>query len=325
MGAVQPSFHHLSQLESLGNFPAQARCHCRSSSPNFSRIVRFGSFYRSSDHTTVHRFRCQDCLRTFSQATGQPCFGMKKRQTHAALCILLTMGVSLRRVARILKLNRKTVAVKVQFLGEQAGIAHQKFLETHFLGEERKIKELQFDELETFERSKCLPVSVPLVVEASSRFILGIDACSMPPKGPLAQISFKKYGLRKDDRAKTIQKLLEELKPYIHPNATVTSDQCPRYPSLIAHAWPGVTHKTVKGKRGCIVGQGELKKVAFDPLFSLNHTCAMLRYSISRLIRKTWNTTKRISALKSHLVLYMFMHNQRILEEIRVKELRVAL
>jgi len=37
------------------------------------------------------------------------------------------------------------------------------------------------------------------------------------------------------------------------------------------------THRTVKGRRGSIAGQGELKKIGFDPLFSLNHTCAMLR------------------------------------------------
>ena len=57
------------------------------------------------------------------------------------------------------------------------------------------------------------------------------------------------------------------------------------------------------------VGQGELKKTAFDPIFSINHTFAMMRANISRLIRKTWNTTKKVESLINHLHIYVWMHN----------------
>jgi hypothetical protein len=46
---------------------------------------------------------------------------------------------------------------------------------------------------------------------------------------------------------------------------------------------PGAVHTTVKGRHGCVVGQGELKKIVFDPLFSFNHTAAMARANINRL------------------------------------------
>jgi hypothetical protein len=68
-------------------------------------------------------------------------------------------------------------------------------------------------------------------------------------------------------------------------------------------------HVTVEGQRGCIRGQGELKKVKFDPLFSLNHTMAMLRANVSRLIRQTWCTTKKAERLSDHLALYAYFHN----------------
>jgi len=63
------------------------------------------------------------------------------------------------------------------------------------------------------------------------------------------------------------------------------------------------------GKKGCIAGQGELKKATFDPIFSINHTFAMMRANISRLIRKTWNTTKKVEGLIDHLNIYVWMHN----------------
>jgi hypothetical protein len=50
---------------------------------------------------------------------------------------------------------------------------------------------------------------------------------------------------------------------------------------------PKAKHTTFPSERGCVVGQGELKKVNFYPLFIVNHTCAMMRANINRLIRKT--------------------------------------
>ncbi|MCB0350947.1 MAG: transposase, partial [Bdellovibrionales bacterium] len=72
-------------------------------------------------------------------------------------------------------------------------------------------------------------------------------------------------------------------------------------------------HLTTPGQRGCVAGQGELKKVAFDPLFSINHTFAMCRANINRLLRRTWCTTKRPDRLVAHLDLYVNFHNRRLL------------
>ncbi|EQC44199.1 hypothetical protein [Bacteriovorax sp. Seq25_V] len=47
--------------------------------------------------------------------------------------------------------------------------------------------------------------------------------------------------------------------------------------------FPEAEYRRYKGGRGCIAGQGELKKLRFDPLFTLNHTCAMFRSNINRL------------------------------------------
>ena len=60
-----------------------------------------------------------------------------------------------------------------------------------------------------------------------------------------------------------------------------------------------------------------MKQLRFDPLFSLNHTCAMLRANINRLFRRTWCTTKRKDRLEQHLAVYMDFHNRILLKEKR--------
>jgi hypothetical protein len=60
-----------------------------------------------------------------------------------------------------------------------------------------------------------------------------------------------------------------------------------------------------------------LKKIGRDPLFAVNHTAAMIRDHVSRLVRKTWCTTKKRARLRGHLLLYAVWHNKMILESLR--------
>ena len=106
--------------------------------------------------------------------------------------------------------------------------------------------------------------------------------------------------------------MFKELKPLLHDDPTLISDSNPHYPDDVKRHLPHAKHRTVMGKRGSLGGQGELKKTKFDPLFSLNHTCAMLRANINRLFRKTWCTTKRSDRLYAHIALYANYHNQHL-------------
>jgi hypothetical protein len=132
----------------------------------------------------------------------------------------------------------------------------------------------------------------------------------MPAKGHLAAIARRKYGFRPDQRAQGWDALFRSLRPVVCPDAEFLSDQNPHYPEFLRRHFPNANHRTVKGRRGCVAGQGELKKGGFDPLFSLNHTCAMLRANLSRLIRRTWCTTKTQQGLIDHLSLYVRYHNR---------------
>jgi hypothetical protein len=177
----------------------------------------------------------------------------------------------------------------------------------------KNISEIQFDDLETFEHTKLKPISVTLAVQKHERHILGFEVSRMPAKGLLAKKSLKKYGFRKDERSSGRNRLFCRIKNQIALNATIESDDNPHYTRDVREHFPKCVHLTHLGKRGAITGQGELKKTKWDPLFSLNHTCAMYRYSISRLIRKTWCTTKKLQPLIDHIEIYMWFHNNYLI------------
>jgi transposase-like protein len=281
------------------------KCSCQGEvCPN---IHRRGFYFRKSDGQVIQRYRCAKCKKGFSSATGHPCYGQNKRHKNEILRKLLSSGVSLRRSARVLNLNRITVERKLLFLGE---MAKQKEAE-RALGR-KKCQVVEFDDMETFEHTKCKPLSITLAVDSKSRTILDFEVSQMPAKGRLAKIAVKKYGYRRDLRSQARAKLFERLKEHVDERAIFKSDQNPHYPQDVKRYFPLAIHETHKGQRGSITGQGELKKIRFDPLFSLNHTCAMFRANVNRLFRKTWCTTKRPDRLAAHLRIFMNYHNENL-------------
>lgn len=279
------------------------------SSESRNAIIATGSYRRKSDQSKQRRFFCKVCLKGFSTATGHPCFRQKKRQLNPHVFQSLVSGISQRRLAKLLSTNRKTIARKLIFLGLQAHTYFQLSNQQYPLA-----NEIEFDDLETFEHSKMKPLSVTVAVESGSRRVLGFRVSRMPSKGLLAERSRKKYGYREDDRKKNRQSLFDELRPIVKPCVVIKSDENPHYLPDVRRAFPGASHVTFKGRKGCVVGQGELKGGGFDPIFSLNHTLAMLRANIHRLFRRTWNTTKKPENLALQIQMYCLFHNLYLIQ-----------
>ena len=206
-----------------------------SSSPKPRLIVRNGSYFRKSDSKHIAKFYCKSCEIYFSRATGKVTFGQKKRRVNIALSKLLLSGVSQRRAAYILKINRKTVSRKFKFLGANAVLKQEQFLKKY---EPAPLKYIQWDDMETSEHSKCKPLSIALAVEPKTRKILNFQVSQMPAKGHLAKIAFSKYGDRKDERIKGWNQLFESLKPITIKNATFLSDENPHYAKVLKRHFP---------------------------------------------------------------------------------------
>ena len=275
-----------------------------------SECLRHGSFVRRSDGRVFSRYKCSKCSKTFSDATFQRCYRQKKRRVNRKVEELLCSAVSQRRISRLLGITRRTVVRKLLFLGQKAKTKNHRDRKKFKCGEE-----VQFDDLETIEHTKCKPLSVAMAVDKETRRILGFKVSRMPAKGHLSKISRKKYGLRRDERPHGWNALFEEISDKINASSLIIrSDENPHYVNLIKKWCPNVKHLTTPGGRSCIAGQGELKKKGFDPLFSLNHSFAMLRANVNRLIRKTWCTTKRPDRLEAHLEIYMNYHNDKLIK-----------
>jgi transposase-like protein len=164
-----------------------------SNGPKNGRIVRHGSFYRKSDSRQIRRFFCLNCQSSFSNATLRPDCYQKKRRVNFSLNRLYNSGISQRRLALFLSINRKTVARKIRFLANEERKRQESFLEINY--KNRPVSRIQFDDLETSEHTKCKPLSVTLAVDPETRKILSFQVSTMPARGPLAKVSRRKYGL----------------------------------------------------------------------------------------------------------------------------------
>jgi len=215
----------------------------------------------------------------------------------------------MRRLASNLRISRTTVTRKLIFLGKTC----REDLRVHN-NSKAKAETVEFDDVETYEHTKCKPLSITMVVEHKTRRILSFAVSEMPCNGKLAAISRKKYGKRPDQRARGRKLVFTEVTPLMKEGALIKSDQSPHYPKDVRVFFPKSEHQTFKGRRGASTGYGELKKGKFDPLFSFNHTAACLRDSIKRLARRTWCTTKKKERLADHLALYALFHNTMLLE-----------
>jgi transposase-like protein len=270
---------------------------------------KYGTFFRKSECKWVQRWTCKMCKLHFSPPTFHPTYRQKKRRVNPEVARLLSSGVSMRRTALLLNIHRTTVARKLEFLARQADEEHQLLLEKL-----PKVVDVQFDDLITLEHTKCKPLAISLAVEVPTRRILGFEVSCIPASGPLAGISREKYGPRPNQRPSGLRKLLESMRGCLGESVSFRTDEDPLYSTVIKRSFPKAMHHRHPGGRGCVTGQGELKKLRFDPLFSLNHTCAMLRANISRLFRRTWCTTKKKERLAQHLSIYRGFHNHVLLQ-----------
>lgn len=158
------------------------------------------------------------------------------------------------------------------------------------------------------------PLTISIAVDSSTRAILGAEVGRIPAFGHLAKKSRDKYGPRPSEHWRTLVRLFKHVQPAINGKATFKSDEHVLYPKILKKYFKHGTHKKFKGGRACVAGQGELKKQHYDPLFVINHTCAMFRANINRLIRKTWCTSKKTEYLKAHLDIFIDYYNREYLK-----------
>lgn len=271
-----------------------------------------GHYYRQDDRHFIQRFKCNFCGKKYSSSTDTLEFRQKKRSVNRMVRADLASGVSMRRCAYKIGIHRTTVARKLIYLAKKARQNHSQFLSNL---QKNAITNLQFDDLITSVHTKLKPLSISVVIDPTSRLILGSVVSEIPAFGLIAKLSRKKYGKRQNHHPMNLDILLKKITPIIHPNVIIKTDEHKRYPELISKHFPHSIHTSYKGERASVAGLGELKNKKYDPLFMINHTLAMLRANINRLFRRTWCTSKHQSRLQDHVDLFVDFFNQMILEK----------
>ena len=275
-----------------------------------SSTVKDGRYFRKNDSRWITRYRCQKCGKRFSNSTFQLAYKQKKRRVNFIVYKLLCSGVSMRRIAKIVNIDRKTVKRKLIYLAQKARLSQNQYLAEL---SQTKLKFIQFDDLITIEHTKLKPLAVSVAIDKKTRSIIGAYVAPIPAFGLLSEKSKRKYGPRQNLHKQALKRLFEKMQSIADPLVIIESDEHKTYPEFVQRYFSQATYKTYKGHPACVVGQGELKKLNKDPLFSINQPLAMLRDNIKRLARRTWCTTKSPDRLQDHLDLYIDFHNRHLI------------
>jgi transposase-like protein len=282
---------------------------CPSRLTRHFRWRRKGFFHRRCDGRFVQRFLCLECRHSFSVQSFRLDYRLRKPTLHLALFKDFVSKTTLRQSARNLGATRKTIAHRLNLLGTHCREFHRAMLER--ARRDGLVGVFQLDELETFEHSRRLkPVTVPVLIERSSYFVLHAECAPLAARGRLSPADRRKKeqlersnGKRRSRSAQAVQNAFE-LMARVHRSAcpvVVQTDQKKSYASRLKRLFGArLRHERYSSTAA---------RNYSNPLFPINHTLAMMRDGVSRLVRRTWAASKRMERLDLHLWIWIAYRN----------------
>ena len=115
-----------------------------------------------------------------------------------------------RDIAELVGVNIKTVASRLIWQGALSREKNRLYLQA-YVQQSGPIKCVQFDDLISFEHTKCKPLTVPVAVIDGKRVPLTFGIAQIPAFGHLSKIARKKYGKRKDKSRSLREELFKQL------------------------------------------------------------------------------------------------------------------
>jgi len=269
--------------------------------------TRAGFYHPKCRAHAVPRFRCRSCERTFSRQTFRVDYRDHKPHLNAAVFKEIATGMGLRQAARKVGLSYRGTQQKFRKLGR-----HLRRLNLNLRGQLPAEALLHFDEFETYEGQRnTRPLSIPLLIETKTRFIIWAEAAPIRPRGKMTKKRLKtiakseiRHGIRRDTSKRSVKRTLIRGAEMLQNGATVTlkTDEKSSYPHL-AKQILGVgrlTHLRTNSKE---------PRMTFNPLFPINHEEAVARDLMGRLRRQSWLVTKKRRFLDLALQIHMAYRN----------------
>jgi hypothetical protein len=291
--------------------PHCPRDYCPSRGANSPfRWRRKGRYRRECDERIVQRFLCRSCGSYFSTQAFRLDYRLHKPTLHFALFDTFVSKVTQRQAARNLLCTRKTVVHRLVLLSTHARAFHKELL-ARAQRAGGIPGEFQLDELETFENSRRLcPVTMPVLIEQGSYFALDIQVATLPARGKPHRGEGKKRlererveGKRKNESRAAVERcfrVLEEVRP---PGQVLSIS------SDFKSSYPGVLRDVMSPNYRHFRHSSKTRRDRFNPLFPINHTLAMLRDGLSRLVRRSWGASKQREWLERHAWIWIAYRN----------------
>jgi transposase-like protein/IS1 family transposase len=259
--------------------------------------IGHGSYVARCRSHPVPRFLCRACGRSFSRQTFRADYFQKKPHLNAAFLQLMVACVGQRQAARALGTARRTVEHRFQWLARHAG-----GFQDNRLNRATLVGPFQLDELESFEANRYQPVTVPVLIDRRTLFVIATAVGPLRRKGRMRPEQKRRraaheaqHGRRPTRSDAVVRRVLARLRRAAAPQAAVVldSDQKPSY-GRIGRALFGTRFRWRPHP-------ARARRDTSNPLFPINHTNARLRHYLSRLRRRTWCVSKRGSRLQGHL------------------------
>lgn len=265
------------------------RC-LRHSDPRPGFYSHHGQYTALRHPRPVPRFRCKACRRTFSRQTFRMDYRDHRPDLNVRLFRSLASGLGLRQSSRNLGLSRRCLELKARKIGR-----HLRRLHLNLCGQLPHGSTLQFDELETYEgRRNTRPLSVPLLIERDSRFVIWAESAPIRPSGRMSPA--RRAAIAAEDRKRRRKDLSRRgIRRTLARGAALAgrllrvllaTDEKSSYPRLAREAFGAarLLHTRTSSR---------LARTTWNPLFPINHTEAMARDLMGRLRRESWLVSKR--------------------------------
>jgi hypothetical protein len=240
----------------------------------------------------------------FSRQTFRHDYRDRRPDCNEMLFKLLSSGVGLRQAGRVTGLMPTSVQKKMRKIGRTCRWLHRNLCDRLPAG-----KTYLLDEEETFEAASIRPVTMPVLMEHSSWFVVAISV------GPIRRLAAEgtcrrrrqdreeqQQGPRRDRSKRCVELALGRLAQRLGSAPFVLrTDEKASYRTAI--------HKQFGRQARHETTLGSIARTTSNPLFAINTTMAMSRDNNGRMRRQTWLVTKRARCLRLQVQIFSVYRN----------------
>lgn len=273
-------------------------------SPESGFFVRRGWYHPRCRIDPVPRFRCRSCHKGFSRQTFRHDYRDRRPDCNPLLFQLLVGGMSLRQAGRLLRLDIHALQKKKRKLASTCALLHRNLSPSLPAG-----LTYVMDEEETFETTSIRPLTVPVLIERETWFVVATAVGPIrrgAPRGTERRRrqdrEEREHGARRDRSRACVRGVLGELQRRVGGGEVVLrTDKKSSYGPLARRIFGNrLRHETTSSK---------LERTKRNPLFAINTTLTMTRDNCGRLRWRSWLVSKKAERLRCHLQIFTAYRN----------------